>query len=137
MVREQPAAIAELVEAARHRGHRIIQQTRCQLARGALIQVLRDDAADRLRRRQDLYRPRLLADEVVRIDLNRPMAEILKTLSGYPIRTRLSLTGPLIVARDLAILRTMSLPIATPEALREHSPRCIDMRISLRKEVSN
>ncbi|MFZ2870185.1 fumarate hydratase [Zavarzinia sp.] len=43
-----------------------------------------------------------LEGEVVQIDLNRPMAEILKTLSQYPIRTRLSLTGPMIVARDIA-----------------------------------
>ncbi|WP_207481298.1 fumarate hydratase [Arenibaculum pallidiluteum] len=43
-----------------------------------------------------------LADEVVRIDLTRPMDEIRATLSRYPIRTRVSLTGPLIVARDLA-----------------------------------
>ncbi|MEQ8193573.1 MAG: fumarate hydratase [Rhodospirillales bacterium] len=43
-----------------------------------------------------------LSGEVVEIDLNRPMAEILKTLSQYPIRTRLSLSGPLIVARDIA-----------------------------------
>ena len=43
-----------------------------------------------------------LGGEVVRIDLRRPMAEIRKTLSHYPIRTRLSLTGPLIVARDIA-----------------------------------
>ena len=43
-----------------------------------------------------------LAGEVVKIDLNQPMSEILATLKQYPIRTRLSLTGPLIVARDLA-----------------------------------
>jgi fumarate hydratase class I len=43
-----------------------------------------------------------LAAEVVAIDLNRPMAEIRKTLSRYPIKTRLSLTGPIIVARDIA-----------------------------------
>ncbi|MFA5119815.1 fumarate hydratase [Zavarzinia sp.] len=43
-----------------------------------------------------------LEGEVVQIDLNKPMAEILKTLSQYPIRTRLSLTGPMIVARDIA-----------------------------------
>ena len=40
--------------------------------------------------------------EVVAIDLNRPMAEVRRTLSQYPIKTRLSLTGPLIVARDIA-----------------------------------
>jgi fumarate hydratase class I len=45
---------------------------------------------------------RQLSDEVVRIDLNRPMAEIRATLSRYPIKTRLSLTGPVIVARDIA-----------------------------------
>src|SRR3569833_294074 len=43
-----------------------------------------------------------LAGEVVPIDLRRPMAEIRATLSKYPIRTRLSLTGPLVVARDIA-----------------------------------
>jgi len=39
---------------------------------------------------------------VVKIDLNRPMAEIRAKLSSYPIRTRLSLSGPLVVARDIA-----------------------------------
>jgi fumarate hydratase, class I len=43
-----------------------------------------------------------LGGEVVEIDLRQPMAEIQRRLSGYPIKTRLSLTGPLIVARDIA-----------------------------------
>ncbi|MDH5748744.1 MAG: fumarate hydratase [Rhodospirillales bacterium] len=43
-----------------------------------------------------------LNDQVVKIDLNRPMAEILKTLGEYPVKTRLSLTGSLVVARDIA-----------------------------------
>ncbi|MBE9557198.1 MAG: fumarate hydratase C-terminal domain-containing protein, partial [Proteobacteria bacterium] len=43
-----------------------------------------------------------LSDNVVEIDLNRPMKEILAELSKHPIKTRLSLNGPLIVARDLA-----------------------------------
>ena len=43
-----------------------------------------------------------LAGEVVKIDLTMPMSEIRATLSRYPIKTRLSLTGPLIVARDIA-----------------------------------
>ena len=43
-----------------------------------------------------------LPGEVVEIDLGRPMSEIRATLSKYPIKTRLSLTGPLIVARDIA-----------------------------------
>jgi fumarate hydratase class I len=43
-----------------------------------------------------------LSGDVVKIDLSKPMAEIRKTLSQYPIKTRVSLTGPLIVARDIA-----------------------------------
>jgi fumarate hydratase class I len=42
-----------------------------------------------------------LHDDVVKIDLTRPMSEIRETLSRHPIRTRLSLTGPLVVARDI------------------------------------
>ncbi|MBO6826600.1 MAG: fumarate hydratase [Sneathiella sp.] len=43
-----------------------------------------------------------LDDNVVKLDLNQPMKDILATLTQYPIRTRLSLTGTIIVARDLA-----------------------------------
>src|SRR5215475_6619373 len=43
-----------------------------------------------------------LGGDVVAIDLNRPMREILAQLTKHPIKTRLSLTGPMIVARDLA-----------------------------------
>jgi len=43
-----------------------------------------------------------LGGAVVQIDLNQPMDQIRKTLSQYPIKTRLSLTGTMIVARDLA-----------------------------------
>ncbi len=43
-----------------------------------------------------------LGGEVVQIDLNQPMHKIRETLSKYPIKTRLSLWGPLIVARDIA-----------------------------------
>jgi fumarate hydratase, class I len=46
-----------------------------------------------------------LGGEVVQIDLDRPMAEIRATLSHYPVKTRLSLTGSLIVARDIAHAR--------------------------------
>jgi len=41
-------------------------------------------------------------DEGVRIDLNQPMASILAELSKHPVTTRVSLTGPLVVARDIA-----------------------------------
>ena len=43
-----------------------------------------------------------LASDVVKIDLTRPMAEIRRTLSQYPTKTRVSLSGPMIVARDIA-----------------------------------
>jgi len=46
---------------------------------------------------------RLWKDEtIVRVDLNRPMPEILADLSRYPVTTRVSLSGSLIVARDIA-----------------------------------
>jgi fumarate hydratase, class I len=43
-----------------------------------------------------------LSEHVVHVDLNRPMSEIRAQLSRYPVKTRLSLSGPLIVARDIA-----------------------------------
>ncbi|MBN8891984.1 MAG: fumarate hydratase [Rhodospirillales bacterium 70-18] len=43
-----------------------------------------------------------LGGEVVRVDLNRPMAEIRRQLSAYPVKTRLSLFGTMVVARDIA-----------------------------------
>ncbi len=41
-------------------------------------------------------------DKIVKIDLNRPMAEIRAELSKHPVTTRVSLTGPMVVARDSA-----------------------------------
>jgi fumarate hydratase, class I len=43
-----------------------------------------------------------LGGEVVKIDLRRPMSEIRATLTKYPVKTRLALSGPMIVARDIA-----------------------------------
>ncbi len=43
-----------------------------------------------------------LSPEVVKIDLNQPMDEIRKILSQYPTKTRVSLSGPMVVARDIA-----------------------------------
>ena len=53
-----------------------------------------------------------LGGEVVAIDLKQPMDAIQKTLTNYPVRTRLSLTGPMIVARDLAHLKISERPRA-------------------------
>ena len=64
-----------------------------------------------------------LGGDVVKIDLNQPMSEILATLSKYPIRTRLSLSGPMIVARDLAhakIRERLERGDPMPEYLRNH-----------------
>ncbi len=50
-----------------------------------------------------------LSDEVVQVDLNRPMKEILAQLSEHPIKTRLSLSGTIVVARDLAHARIQAM----------------------------
>ena len=43
-----------------------------------------------------------LGGAVVKVDLNKPMAEVRQLLSSMPIKTRLSLTGTIVVARDIA-----------------------------------
>ena len=60
---------------------------------------------------------------VVDIDLNQPMAQILETLSQHPVETRLSLTGPLIVARDIAhakMLERLEAEGALPDYFKDH-----------------
>jgi fumarate hydratase class I len=66
------------------------------------------------------------ADEtdVVRLDLNRPMADILAELTRHPVKTRLSLTGPLVVARDIAhakIKERLDAGEEMPAYLRDHA----------------
>jgi len=61
--------------------------------------------------------------EVVAIDLNQPMADILAELSEHPVKTRLSLTGPLVVARDIAhakIKERLDAGEEMPSYLRDH-----------------
>jgi fumarate hydratase class I len=61
--------------------------------------------------------------QVVAVDLNRPMAEILAELSKHPVKTRLALTGPMIVARDIAhakIKERLDQGEEMPDYLREH-----------------
>jgi fumarate hydratase class I len=65
---------------------------------GIFLEVLETDPAKYL---PDTTHEHLGGD-VVSIDLSRPMSEIRATLSKYPTKTRLSLTGPMIVARDIA-----------------------------------
>jgi fumarate hydratase class I len=88
-------------------------------ASGVFIEQLERDPAQ--------YLPEItdedLTDEVVRIDLTRPMAEIRETLSKLPVKTRLSLTGPLVVARDIAhakIKERLDAGEPMPQYLRDH-----------------
>ena len=62
-------------------------------------------------------------DSIVRIDLNRPMREILAELSRHPVTTRVSLTGPLIVARDIAhakLKERLDAGQGLPQYLKDH-----------------
>src|SRR5690606_37026726 len=64
-----------------------------------------------------------LSDDMVHIDLNRPMDEIRAELSKYPVKTRLSLTGPLVVARDIAhakIAERLDAGEPMPQYMRDH-----------------
>jgi fumarate hydratase class I len=64
-----------------------------------------------------------LDDEVVAIDLNRPMRDVLNDLTRLPVKTRVSLTGTLVVARDIAHARIRELLDAgepMPQYMRDH-----------------
>ena len=78
----------------------------CSADRQALGKITRDGVyLEELEQNPAKYLPdfdRALGGDVVEIDLRQPMPEILATLSQYPVKTRLSLSGPMIVARDLA-----------------------------------
>jgi fumarate hydratase class I len=79
----------------------------CSADRQALGKITRDGVfLEELEHHPAQYLPEVdeaaLGGEVVNVDLKKPMKEILAQLTRYPIKTRLSLTGPMIVARDLA-----------------------------------
>jgi fumarate hydratase class I len=64
-----------------------------------------------------------LATEVVAIDLNLSMSEIRDTLSKYPVKTRVMLTGPMVVARDLAhakIKERLDAGDGLPQYMKDH-----------------
>ncbi|MFS8584504.1 MAG: FumA C-terminus/TtdB family hydratase beta subunit, partial [Acidimicrobiia bacterium] len=64
-----------------------------------------------------------LSGDVVRIDLSRPMDEIRAELSRYPVKTRLSLSGPMVVARDIAharIKERLDAGEPMPQYMRDH-----------------
>jgi len=79
----------------------------CSADRQALGKITRDGVfLERLETNPAKYLPEVspeqVTDQVVEIDLDRPMAEILAELGRHPVRTRLSLSGTIIVARDSA-----------------------------------
>ncbi len=79
----------------------------CSADRQALGKITKDGVfLEQLETDPAKYLPETTHDElggdVVEIDLNRPMSDIRAELSKYPIKTRLSLSGPMIVARDIA-----------------------------------
>ena len=68
-------------------------------AEGVFLEQLETDPARFL---PEVTHDDLTDAQVVHIDLNRPMADIRAELSGYPVKTRVMLTGPMVVARDIA-----------------------------------
>jgi fumarate hydratase class I len=79
----------------------------CSADRQALGKITRDGVfLEALEANPAKYLPEVadasLGGAVVSIDLTKPMNEILATLTKYPVKTRLKLSGPMIVARDLA-----------------------------------
>jgi len=79
----------------------------CSADRQAKAKITREGVfLEQLERNPAKYLPDVgddeLSGEVVKIDLTRPMSEIRATLSRYPIKTRLALSGPMVVARDIA-----------------------------------
>ncbi len=79
----------------------------CSADRQAVGKITRDGVfLEELEHNPAKYLPEVdtskLGGEVVKIDLNKPMKDILAQLTRYPIKTRLSLSGPMIVARDSA-----------------------------------
>jgi fumarate hydratase, class I len=79
----------------------------CSADRQAMGKITRDGVfLEELEHHPAQYLPEVdatkLGGQVVEVDLTKPMKEVLAQLSKHPIKTRLSLTGPMIVARDLA-----------------------------------
>ena len=88
-------------------------------AEGIFLEQLETDPARFLPEITDDH----LDSNVVAIDLTRPMSEIRETLSQYPVKTRLMLTGPMVVARDIAhakIKERLDAGHGLPQYLKDH-----------------
>ncbi len=100
----------------------------CSADRQALGKITKDGVyLEELETNPARYMPDIdeekLTSHVVRVDLNRPMSEILAELSKHPVKTRLSLSGPIIVARDLAhakIRERLELGEQMPDYFKNH-----------------
>ncbi len=96
------------------------RQARAKItAEGVFLEVLERNPAQYLPDVTD----ETLGGDVVRIDLDRPMAEIRSELSKHPVKTRLALTGTVVVARDIAHAKIAELLDAggeMPQYLRDH-----------------
>ena len=65
-----------------------------------------------------------VSSDVVRVDLNQPMSAVRQQLSQHPVKTRLSLTGPLVVARDIAhakIQERLDAGEDMPQYMKDHA----------------
>ena len=99
----------------------------CSADRQALAKITSEGVfLEQLERDPARFLPDITLDEteVVRIDLNRPMDDIRAELSKLPVKTRLSLSGPLVVARDIAHARIKDRLDAgepMPAYLRDHA----------------
>jgi fumarate hydratase class I len=108
-----PIAIAVSCSADRQAKAKITKE-------GIFLEKLERDPARFLPETTDEH----LDDNVVHIDLNQPMNSVLTELSKYPIKTRLSLTGTLIVARDIAHAKIKELLDSgkeLPQYLKDHA----------------
>ena len=89
-------------------------------AKGVFLEQLERDPAHFL---PDTTDEDLEGSDVVHIDLNRPMSEIRAELSRHPVRTRVMLTGPMVVARDIAhakIKERLDAGEPMPQYMRDH-----------------
>src|SRR5689334_18891616 len=90
-------------------------------AEGVFLEELEKDPARFLPETTDEHLDE--SSDVVKIDLNQPMDSILAELTKYPVKTRLSLTGPLVVARDIAhakIKERLDAGEPMPQYLKDH-----------------
>ncbi len=86
---------------------------------GVFLEQLETDPAKYLPDTTDMH----LGDDTVDVDLNRPMDEIRRQLSAYPVKTRLSLTGTMVVARDIAhakLKERLDSGAGLPDYLKNH-----------------